>query len=172
MGVHITKVKSVNLDKWPEGKVEMFRHLSNDLVNSYFEKNMPKTQRKPDSNASNHEVTTYLTNKYVNRKWANNEDWNNDPAWLWENKPKKFEKYVKYYKELLGAEAQDEPKAAAKKKAEESSDEEYEAASKKQGKKGFAAPPSSSSRTLPQKGAPKEEAKGAVDLLNFDEPKP
>ena len=24
LGVHITKVKSVNLDKWPEGKVELF----------------------------------------------------------------------------------------------------------------------------------------------------
>jgi len=120
----------VNLDKWPEAKVEMFRHLSNDLVNSYFEKNMPKTQRKPDSNAGNHEVTTFLTSKYVNRKWANNEDWNNDPAWLYENKPKKFEKYVKYYKELLGVGNAEETAEAAKKKkkAEESSDEEYEAA--------------------------------------------
>jgi len=57
LGTHITKVKSVNLDKWPPGKVDLFRALSNDMVNSYWEKNMPKTYRKPDSNASNHEVT-------------------------------------------------------------------------------------------------------------------
>lgn len=80
----------MNLDKWPEGKVEMFSNMSNALVNSYWEKNMPKGFRKPDSNASNFEVTEFLTNKYVNKKWANTDDWSNDPAWLYENKPKKF----------------------------------------------------------------------------------
>ena len=63
---------------------------------------MPGNYRKPPSNASNHEVTEFLTNKYVHKKWANNEDWSNDPAWLFENKPKKFEKYVKYYNEKFG----------------------------------------------------------------------
>ena len=40
-----------------------------------------------------------MTNKYVNKKWANNEDWSHDPAWLFENKPKKFQKYLQYYTE-------------------------------------------------------------------------
>ena len=90
MGVHITKVKSVNLDKWPAGKVELFQSLSNALVNSYWEKNLPAGYRKPESNASNHEVTEFMTNKYVHKKWANTDDWSHDPAWLYENKPKKF----------------------------------------------------------------------------------
>jgi hypothetical protein len=90
LGTHITKVKSVNLDKWPDPKIEMFRHLSNDLVNSYWEKNLPKGFRKPDYNASNYEVTEFMTNKYVHKKWANTDEWSNDPAWLYENKPKKF----------------------------------------------------------------------------------
>ena len=34
----------------------------------------------------------------------NVDDWNNDPAWLYENKPKKFAKFVKYYAEKCGAE--------------------------------------------------------------------
>jgi hypothetical protein len=72
------------------------------LVNSYWEKNLPANYRKPPSNASNHEVTEFMTNKYVHKKWANNEDWSNDPAWLFENKPKKFEKYCKYYQEKFG----------------------------------------------------------------------
>lgn len=41
LGVHITKIKSVNLDKWPEGKVATFQALSNNLVNSYWEANLP-----------------------------------------------------------------------------------------------------------------------------------
>jgi len=90
LGVHITKVKSVNLDKWPDNKVEMIRHMSNDLVNSYWEKNLPKGYKKPGSNASNFEVTEFMTNKWVNKKWANHDDWSHDPAWLYENKPKKF----------------------------------------------------------------------------------
>jgi len=41
LGVHITKIKSVNLDKWPEGKVEAFQAMNNNLVNSYWEANLP-----------------------------------------------------------------------------------------------------------------------------------
>ena len=44
LGVHITKVKSVNLDKWPDGKVDLFRNVSNAMVNAYFEKNKPSHQ--------------------------------------------------------------------------------------------------------------------------------
>ena len=90
LGVHITKVKSVNLDKWPEGKADMITHLSNHMVNFYWEKNLPKTYRKPGQQASNHEVTEFMTNKYINKKWADNDNWSHDPAWLYENKPKKF----------------------------------------------------------------------------------
>jgi len=56
----------------------------------YWEKTLPEGFKKPDSNASNAEVVTFLTNKYVHKKWANTDDWSNDPAWLYENKPKKF----------------------------------------------------------------------------------
>ena len=42
--------------------------MSNELVNSYWEKNLPSGYRKPDANASNHEVTEFLTNKYVHKK--------------------------------------------------------------------------------------------------------
>jgi hypothetical protein len=51
---------------------------------------MPSNLKKPEPNASNHEVTQFLTNKYVNKKWANNDEWSNDPAWLFENKSSKF----------------------------------------------------------------------------------
>jgi hypothetical protein len=54
--VHITKVKSVNLDLWPPGKVDSFVKLNNDLVNSYWEKELPSNFTKPSSNASNDEV--------------------------------------------------------------------------------------------------------------------
>jgi hypothetical protein len=87
---------------------------------------LPKGFRKPDSNASNQEVTEFMTNKYVHKKWANNEDWNNDPAWLYENKPKKFAKYLQYYKDNFGGEFNDQPVApkSYKNKKDDSSDDE------------------------------------------------
>lgn len=87
--MHITKVKSVNLDKWPDGKVELFQNLSNHMVNSYFEKTLPSNFKKPGQNASNHEVTQFIEGKYVKRKWAD-DNWSNDPATLFQEKPKKF----------------------------------------------------------------------------------
>lgn len=106
----------MNLDKWPEGKVDLFRNMSNRLVNSYFEKNKPSHVSKPGPNASNHEVTQYLTNKYVDKKWANHDDWSHDPAWLYENKPKKFAKYINWYKENFGAGVSVAPSAKLEKK--------------------------------------------------------
>jgi len=41
LGVHITKIKSVNLDKWPDGKVALFSESNNLLMNAYWEANIP-----------------------------------------------------------------------------------------------------------------------------------
>ena len=41
MGTHIAKIKSVNLDLWPAGKIEIYAELNNKLVNSYWEANLP-----------------------------------------------------------------------------------------------------------------------------------
>ena len=62
---------------------------------------MPSNFRKPGQNASNFEVTEFMTNKYVHKKWVD-ENWGNDPAWLFENKQKKFQKFVQYYAESQG----------------------------------------------------------------------
>lgn len=76
------------------------------MVNSYWEKNLPSNFKKPGPNASHYEVSEFLTSKYVHKKWADNDNWSNDPAWLFENKPAKFQKFVNYYKESLGIEVE------------------------------------------------------------------
>jgi hypothetical protein len=164
------------LDKWPDGKVELFQNLSNQIVNSYWEKNLPKGFRKPDANASNQQVTEFMTNKYVHKKWANNEDWNNDPAWLFENKPKKFAKYIQYYKDNFGGEGfndQPEPVKSYKNRKDDSSDDER--ISKKQAQKkpaqvtGSLAPPPSTTG-VPRVAAPqKAQSQDPGNLLDFDQ---
>ena len=106
LGVHITKIKSVNLDKWPEGKVEVFQALSNNLVNAYWEANLPRNYAKPASNASTNEVTRFLNEKYVNKRWVDT-SMKYDPLYLFENKRSRFDKFVKRCVAKAGGEAVD-----------------------------------------------------------------
>tara|TARA_B110000285_G_scaffold137814_1_gene154360 strand:+ start:461 stop:895 length:435 start_codon:yes stop_codon:yes gene_type:complete len=137
------------------------------MVNAYWEANMPKTMRKLDSNASNQEVTQFMTNKYVHKKWAS-DDWNNDPAWLFENKQKKFAKYVKYYQEKVGA-VVEEPSSKPSGGWNDSSDDEVPVkknTAAQKSKAGLGAPPSNSGRVMPKQ--PVQAAKApAQDLLDF-----
>lgn len=101
-------------------------------------------------------------NKYVHKKWANNDDWSNDPAWLFENKPKKFEKYVKYYQEKFAGGRKNE-KISYKNKQSDSDSDEKPAKKKANPSSGFNKP-AAPSRDLGKSSAPVD------DLINFDAP--
>ena len=81
------------MDKWPNGKVETFQALNNNLVNSYWEANLPSNYQKPAQNANTSEVTRFLTEKYVNKRWVDT-DMKYDPLYLFENKRSRFDKFV------------------------------------------------------------------------------
>lgn len=149
------------------------------MVNSYWEKNLPKTFQKPGPNASNHEVTEFMTNKYVHKKWANNDDWSHDPAWLYENKPKKYQKYLQYYKDNFINQQDAEPvsykKNPSKRRDLDSSDDDMPVKAKKQTGFGMAPPPKSNltqgrqfAQAPPVAQAQKKQEAPPVDLLNFD----
>ena len=84
----------MNLDKWPEGKVELMQALTNNLVNSYWEANLSSSYSKPGPNASGHEVNRFLVDKYVNKKWVD-QDMKYDPVYMFENKRSKFDRFIK-----------------------------------------------------------------------------
>ena len=92
--VHITKIKSVNLDKWQPEMVEMYKHLNNTVVNSYWEAKLPRGYNKPGQSASSQEVESFIRDKYINKRWVENIK-AGDPAWLYWNDRKKFDKYLK-----------------------------------------------------------------------------
>ena len=69
-GTHVSRIQSVNLDLWPEGKAEAFKVLNNRLVNSYWEANLPSNFKKPGPNASGFEVNRFLSDKYIHRKYV------------------------------------------------------------------------------------------------------
>jgi hypothetical protein len=83
----------VNLDLWPAGKLELFKAVSNDLMNSYWEKNLPSNFQKPGPNSNPEEVKRFMTQKYVDLKWVDSK-MKHDPVYLFENKPAKFQKFL------------------------------------------------------------------------------
>lgn len=106
----------MNLDKWPEGKVEAFQAMSNNLVNAYWEANLPKNFVKPASNADTRQVTKFLTDKYVSKLYVD-KDMKYDPLFLFTNKRNRFDKFVKRCIAKAGGNASesDEEEAPAKK---------------------------------------------------------
>ncbi len=74
--------------------VEMYKNLNNSLVNAYWEAKLPKNYNKPGQNASSHEVEQFIRDKYIHKKWVEN-PMVGDPAYLYWNDRKKFDKYIK-----------------------------------------------------------------------------
>lgn len=99
------------------GKVESYAAVNNVLINAYWEANLPRNYQKPGPNASGHEVTSFLTDKYVNKRWVD-KDMKHDPMYLFENKRSRFDKFVKrhYQQEGSGSEEESDQDAKPKKK--------------------------------------------------------
>ena len=105
-----------------------------------------------------------MTNKYVDKKWAS-DDWSHDPAWLYENKQKKFAKFVNWYKEnTAGTGIVSAPAQPEKKGGMESSDDDVPFTKKK------VAPTAAGFKAPSGFSAPKPAAKASapVNLLDMD----
>ena len=92
--VHITKIKSVNLDKWAPEMVEMYKHVNNAIINTYWEARLPKGYNKPGQNATSNEVESFIRDKYLNKRWVD-VDMSADPANMYWNNRKRFDKFIK-----------------------------------------------------------------------------
>jgi len=64
LGVQISKVKSISLDKWSEAEVEVMKKFGNKKLNEFWEY---KTKRriKPHPKSSRERRTLWITSKYV-----------------------------------------------------------------------------------------------------------
>ena len=82
------------MDKWKPEMVEMYKHVNNTIINAYWEANLPSNYNKPGQNASSHEVESFIRDKYINKRWIDT-SMSADPAFLYWNDRKKFDKYIK-----------------------------------------------------------------------------
>ncbi|GIL89870.1 hypothetical protein Vretimale_17986 [Volvox reticuliferus] len=70
LGVHISQVRSCNLDTWLPKQVEFCRVMGNVKGNRYWESRLPKDFRRPPSGNPNPELSAFIRAKYVDRAYA------------------------------------------------------------------------------------------------------
>lgn len=68
LGVHISKVKSVNLDSWTPQQVASMQVMGNSKARAVYEAGMPEDHRRPVSSDSS--LEQFIRNKYEKKKWV------------------------------------------------------------------------------------------------------
>nr|XP_018898344.1 PREDICTED: stromal membrane-associated protein 1 isoform X2 [Bemisia tabaci] len=72
LGVHISKVKSVNLDSWTPEQVVSLQQMGNSRARAVYEANLPDDFRRPqlDSALEQFIRAKYEAKKYIAREWV------------------------------------------------------------------------------------------------------
>lgn len=72
LGVHISKVKSVNLDAWTPEQVVSLQQMGNSRARAVYEANLPDNFRRPqnDSSLESFIRAKYEHKKYIAREWV------------------------------------------------------------------------------------------------------
>lgn len=73
LGSHITKVRSLTMDKWPPWTLEYMRCIGNARSNAFWEANLTvedEARIKPKPGSSQQERTDFITAKYATRQFA------------------------------------------------------------------------------------------------------
>lgn len=70
LGVHISFVRSVNLDTWTPKQVEFMEQWGNARANSYWEANIPRGYAKPKENDAVRVVEKFIRDKYEHKRFV------------------------------------------------------------------------------------------------------
>lgn len=72
LGVHISKVKSVNLDSWTPEQVACLQQMGNSRGRAVYEANLPDNFRRPQTDSSLEAFirAKYEQKKYIAREWV------------------------------------------------------------------------------------------------------
>ncbi|VDP68491.1 unnamed protein product [Echinostoma caproni] len=66
LGVHISKVKSVNLDAWTLPQLAMMREMGNSRARAIYEARLPDNFRRPQSDSA---LETFIRSKYEQKRY-------------------------------------------------------------------------------------------------------
>ena len=118
IGVHITKIRSVNLDVWPKETLNHFKIINNKIANSYWECKLKNFDFKKIQN-DNYRLVEFIRDKYEHKKWVDPSKKADPMTLIIKGKMKKFKKlYAPHYDEEEEEEEQEEEVEEKKKKGE------------------------------------------------------
>ncbi|XP_074832597.1 stromal membrane-associated protein 2 isoform X2 [Carettochelys insculpta] len=66
LGVHISRVKSVNLDQWTQEQIQCMQEMGNGKANRLYEAYLPETFRRPQTDQA---VEVFIREKYEKKKY-------------------------------------------------------------------------------------------------------
>ena len=66
LGVHISRVKSVNLDQWTPEQIQCMQDMGNTKARLLYEANLPENFRRPQTDQA---VEFFIRDKYEKKKY-------------------------------------------------------------------------------------------------------
>ncbi|XP_028675758.1 stromal membrane-associated protein 2 [Erpetoichthys calabaricus] len=66
LGVHISRVKSVNLDQWTEEQIQCIQEMGNAKANRLYEGHLPDSFRRPQTDQA---IESFIRDKYEKKKY-------------------------------------------------------------------------------------------------------
>lgn len=77
LGTDFSQVRSIGLDTLTIGQAKRILSIGNKKANEYWESSIPKDFRRPKwSTGNGSEITNFIKQKYVQKKWALKGDYN------------------------------------------------------------------------------------------------
>jgi len=73
LGTHISKVRSVSLDKWLPEHVKTMQEVGNARAKEIYEANVPTGYRRPSEQTDNYEVENWIRAKYERKEFMSRE---------------------------------------------------------------------------------------------------
>ena len=70
LGVHISFVRSTNLDSWKPEHIKNMQKWGNKRANAYWEYHLPKDYPRPNEQSTMAELEKFIRAKYEMKKWA------------------------------------------------------------------------------------------------------
>lgn len=70
LGVHISVVKSVTLDKWQPKWINCVSKIGNRIANDYYEARLPKDYQRPREGDDREKISNWIRNKYDRKDYA------------------------------------------------------------------------------------------------------
>ncbi|MBN3320836.1 SMAP1 protein, partial [Atractosteus spatula] len=162
LGVHISRVKSVNLDQWTPEQIQSVQEMGNTKARKLYEANLPENFRRPQTDQA---VEFFIRDKYEKKKYYDKSGLNETV------KPSDAVLPPASSPSLpAAAEKNKLEKEKEKKKEEKKREKEPEKGSKTTSFEKVKTPQKRDEHQLDSKVSPMKSAEPAVDLLGLDPP--